>query len=648
MRRAPGFPGVCAAAAVLLAVSGAAGAQEPAGQARGGLVVWDTVVSSREPIAAAALRGAAGWRRIAPGVPVGFEGDAVVACGRVTAVARRGAGGLEIYAVGPAGPVLRARLLPAGEAGSIEKLALVENTRGAAGLEVGWRSAAVRFRLKRGDISVEAAASGKATLRIECPGRFVCLPDFFADDLVVDARKIRLDRVDLPSENLVMHFPGRGDALAVAVFEDRQQDVRVTLSGEGEGREVTGTEIDFGGGKRIWLALLEAPGIWHALDLAGDEDAKKAIPLEWKMPFVAGWRADFTRRDGLTDSWEMLRPEENGHGYVKPSWLGGDVAARTVSGTVDARATYVGGPVSDRLGPERKRWTTVLGWFQYPCWSDREGRGYIQPMRHKRLSFKGPVVIYPVSRVSRTPIDAYTVVDAVRNTLGVGPCEYILDLEGQKAAHVGRATCTVSDLLVEIFKKGQQKARRKEMEGYLQDGLDFVTHIRDRVAAYVEFGRRMRAYLAAQREARPEIRDFLEEMEALAGEIDARIEPRLRAIQEKPVIREIAEKTASATGEIPTPKYVAELNRRFVENLIDYTGADWAKRLEGEYTLPLRHIGGNQDEMVGECRWVVRALRQKAALRAAEDPRAAQVAAEIRAQTQRILRGGAAYEGARH
>ena len=75
---------------------------------------------------------------------------------------------------------------------------------------------------------------------------------------------------------------------------------------------------------------------------------------------------------------------------------------------------------------------------------------------------------------------------------------------------------------------------------------------------------------------------------------------------------------------------------------------DWKATLVKEYTEPLTTIGGQQDEMVGECRWVVKALRQKAGILLATDPRMAPIAAEIRARTQKMLRGGAAYEGGRH
>ena len=105
---------------------------------------------------------------------------------------------------------------------------------------------------------------------------------------------------------------------------------------------------------------------------------------------------------------------------------------------------------------------------------------------------------------------------------------------------------------------------------------------------------------------------------------------------------------ATTQLEPTTPALVTELNRVFRESFFDYEGSDWKERFKKEYTDPLTAIGGQQDEMVGECRWVAKALRQKAALAAALDPRLVPLAAEIRTRTQKVLRGGAAYEGARH
>src|SRR5262249_20821281 len=158
---------------------------------------------------------------------------------------------------------------------------------------------------------------------------------------------------------------------------NRTQDVHVTLAGQGNERAISGSEIAFGkAGGKIWVAALEGAGMWHALDVAA-AGAKKILPLDWKMAFMGQWRVGFTGKDGLTDSWDMLLPEKDGNGFIKPSWLAQDgqisAATRTAAGEIDRDAYKPGGPASDRLGPDRGRWTTVLGRVQYPCWSDRAG-----------------------------------------------------------------------------------------------------------------------------------------------------------------------------------------------------------------------------------------------------------------------------------
>jgi hypothetical protein len=635
-------------------VCGTLSAQPGAERPRTALAVWDTGKAADEPLTPDAVEQKDGWQAVTSreATPA-FQGDAVITNGRLLAVARKQGTGVELYALGSGKPLLRSRLLLAPAAGT-ERVAVAELGRGAVALEVRSKTGAARFRLKKAEPVIEVQAqAGDQTLRLECPGRFAVLPDFFADDILFDARRVPADRVELPSENFLLHFTGKQDALVMSVFENRAQDVRVTLAGKGDERAITGSEMDFGKeGSKIWVAVVEGPGLWHALDI-GAADVKKVLPLDWHMPFLAQWRVDFTRQDGLTDSWDMLLPDKDGDGFIKPSWLAQDgrvsEATRTATGEIDRDAYKPGGPASSRLGPDRLRWTTVLGQVPYPCWSDRERRGFLQPLDHKRLRFDGPVLIYPITRLAETPVEAYTPVDVVRGTLGVGPCQHLLDVEGQKQEHVGRATCHVRTLLNEVYGSGRQKAQRAEVENYLGDALDFVTHIRNRVLTYMAFGKDLRKYLAEERAAHPEWKEPLDSLEALAREIDERVEPRLQAIRDNPALKEIAKEVAARQEEPTPPALVAQLNRDFVaKGLLDYAGADWQARLKKEYTDPLTAIGGQQDEMVGECRWVAKALRQKAGLLAATDPRLAPVAAEVRERTQKVLRGGAAYEGARH
>jgi hypothetical protein len=599
---------------VLPGGSAAWGADE-APRPKTGITVWDTAQPSKEVLAPEALAGKNDWTAIpTEQMADSFKGDAVVSNGRILAVLRRQESAVEVYPIKPDGGTMRLRLRVLSAAGEptarLERVALVENTKGAATLEASFRTAkgaeaAARFRLKRGDVSVQVEpGTGAARLRVECTGRFVILPDFFADDITLDAAKVPLGSVELPSENFVLHPTGNGDAIAMCVFENRQQDLTATLSGKGEQRVVTGSEIGFEG-KKVWVALLEAPHIWHARALQAD-DSGSVIPLEWKMPFPAQWRVDFTRSNGLTDSWEMLLQEKKGGEYIKPSWLGGG---------------------EDRLPPNRERWNTVLGDYPYPCWSDPDQHGYVQPLLSRKLQFVGPAVIYPINRVQQTPLDAYTVVDVMRNTLGVGPCEHILDLEGQKAEYKGRATCGVRDKLTPIYVNGQQKEKRDVVDKTLDEGLTFVKHIRGRITRYVEFGNAMRQYLAEQKKSHPELAEFIDEMEKLTQEIDSRV--------------------AARADKIQTPEHVAHMNEEFRKNVLDYDGPEAVKRCK-EYTRALVEIGDNQDELSGECRWVVKSLRQKAGILMALDLRVAPVATEIRARTQEALRNPANHEGARH
>ncbi len=574
-----------------------------------GIAVWDTVETAP---ALLRLTGKNEWVPL-EATAKAFKGDAVVSNGRIAAVLRCKEAAVDVHAVTFDGSAARLRLRLQSALGelavSVERIALIENAKGSATLEASFKTAkgaslAAKFRLKKGDVSVQVEPlAGAGRLRVECAGRFVVLPDFFADDITMDATKLPLASVDLPSENFVLHPIGNGDALAMCVFENRQQDVKITLAGKGEQRQVTGSEIGFEK-KKVWVALLEAPQIWHSRHIAA-ADADKIINLDWKMPFPAQWRVDFSRDGDLTNSWEMLLQERGYTTYSRPTWLG------------KGEETF---PAS------RERWNTVLGTYTYPAWSDADGQGFVQPIKGKFLRFNGPALIYPIHRVSATPLDAFSVVDVMRNTLGVGPCEHILDVQAHEGQYKGQATCGVRDILNPIYAEKKQKQKRDEIKQTLDDGLIFVTHIRGRINDYVAFGQKTRKYLAEQKKAHPDLADFIDEMDRLTQEIEV--------------------KFAIRKDKIQTPAHVAKMNADFRKSVLDYEGPDAAERCKA-YTHALWIIGDNQDELSGELRWVVRTLRQRAGIRLALDARVAPIATELRNRTQEVLRNPAWHEGAR-
>jgi hypothetical protein len=401
-----------------------------------------------------------------------------------------------------------------------------------------------------------------------------------------------------------MHLVGQGSAIVMNAWSVAAGDVGITLSGEGEARKISASEIRFGDKGKAWVAVLETPGIWGEKELK-PEDRGKVVAMDWKRPFPAQWRVDFRRRDRLTGSWEMASQNKDGK-FTKHGWLGSR---------------------DKTLPANRKRWTTVVGSFLYPCWTDREGRGFLQPLDKRSIRFEGNAVVYPIDRLRDTPLEAYTVVDIMRDTLGVGPCEYILDVESQKVKWGGMATCGARDRLNKIYGKGEQKKNRARIEKTLVESLQFVKFIRGKIEAYVAFGKEMRGYLSAQKKARPELAGFVDEMTKLAKTIDDRY--------------------ATRRHHIKTVEETAAMIDQFRAEMLDYEGPDALKKCK-KFTHALVHIGGNQDELVGQCRWAVKALRQRAGMALATNPEAAEVAKEIRERTRKALLNPSGHEAPRH
>lgn len=545
-----------------------------------------------------------------------FKGDVVVGNGKLEIALRRQGRGAEVYSVGAGGMALRAELVPVGKESAIGLAAVKVLENGPAGVRVeasfkaaGGELLGIRFELKMGQVFVQTEAGAGATgLRLLAPCRFAVLPDFFADDMVVDATALAVAETELPSDNFLLHLLPGGEAMVMAVWHPAKDDVRIRLGGQDKDRRIASSEIGYAQGAKIDVAVLSSPGIWHVRDIAREE-ADQIVRLDWKAPYAAHWRVDWRRDDELVDSWEMLTQKPDGE-YVKHGWYGQVESFGNV----------------DWLKEGRQRWTTVLGSFLYPCWLDKSGAGWLQPLK-RGVHFQGPAVIYPINRIETTPLEEFTIVDIMRATLGVGPCEYILDVEGQKKNFQGRPTCASRTILDGIYGKREQKQKRDEVVRTLDEVIAFVRHIRGRIEGYAAFSHETVAWLEEQKRARPELAETLAGLQDIARKTDDWLARRKEGIK--------------------TPEYAAKLVDEFRSSLVDYEAEDALAQCK-RITAALVDVGGNQDELVGECRTTVKVLRQRAALAMAADPRLAPIAREIRQRTQQMLRNPTSYEAPRH
>jgi hypothetical protein len=686
--------GMCAIAAALAWGVAVAAAADPAPAPDPATYLYDVPAALAEPLSAEWLPPAGkGTPLEEDQVAHRFQGCPVLANDKIVAVLRRGTAELDVYCRLPPGGRHAARLQPLCEGSADLKpvsLAIRENSRTSAAIEVEFRTLRgetrrMTYALAAGGPFIKATAGpGVQKLRVHAPCRFAVLPDFFGDDILVDAAAIPVSRAELPSENFLLHMIDGGQSVLMTVSESRDNDVGITLSPiNGQGgqshfrgesaasmastpsrrenwdspheRQIVFSDIAYGNKPHVWIAILSGHDIWHEHTVAL-ADAGRTIGLEWKMPFPALWRVDWTSVDKLTDSWEMMLQQPDGK-YVIQGWFGQD----------ESLGQRFGKEFGDRdwNKPGRRRWNPVLGGFAFPCWVDRDGRGYLEPLAARRYSeggkvynFAGPVVIYPLDRAKGdspifadqrfasvpakigtvpsdrakaaplvTPIENLTVVDLVRMTLGVGPCEYILDLEGQKRNARGVATCYARDVINAIYQKGTQLHERPVIEEQLDAAVAFITNVRERIDLYVKFGHETAAYLQQQKRLDPRHAEVLDEWIELVGRLDQYF--------------------AENRENIHSPTYARQTAEEFRRQLLAYTLKDAPQRCAAQMAV-FTSLGGAQDGLVASCRMVVKLLRQRAGIAMALDPGLKGVAGEIRARTQAILRNPTPYEAPRH
>ena len=393
-------------------------------------LLFDTRKASAAPLAGDVLIARTGWRAVAEDNTAHvFTGDTVFLNDRIAVVLRRAGTGAEVYAFTPQGPRRRALLAPRPGAAKLGAVKIAENTTSAVALTAAFttqagQSVAMRLRLTAGDMTLEILpGKGAKRLFVQCETQYVVVPDFFADDLVFSSQTSPGGRAPLPVDNQILGLSGGGNAVVMCVWEAGGQQAEAVFGGTGAGRAIRGCEIDCAPGKRVWVAFLEQPGIWHDRAIRpGDET--KDITLGWTPPFPAKWRGNLVPQTPVAGSWNFA------------------------------------------AGREPNFTSYELGTIVYPFWLDA-GRA------HMRVPGPGwaVAVIYPIDRSRATPLTAFCPADVLRSTLGVGPCQYILAAEGL-GSDAPPTPAQVADWVERLFKR----KRDTRQADAIRERLDAMKH----------------------------------------------------------------------------------------------------------------------------------------------------------------------------
>jgi hypothetical protein len=411
--------------------------------------LFDTGVALSGTLTAAGLSANEGWAAVAEDVTThSFAGDAVVVNDKLALVVSPKGAGASLYSRGGQSLRLRAVLAPVSEGGemTLAGLRISENSFAAVALECTFMSkagstAAVTYRLTTGANLVEVRpGKGAARLRIEQEIKHVVVPDYFADDVVVSAGSSGRLRVGLPAENCLVNLTGEGDAITACVWKYGQADVDAIMEGTGEKASFHGVEIECVPGKSLWVALLEAPGIWHSRKIAAGESGE--VELAWRRPFAAQWRCDAAGSGGLAHSSSF---------------------ADAPGASADAAR----------------------------CWFDRE-RAFVRLLRPPPAEADATasagetmLVVYPIDRSPATPLTAFCVNDIMRSALGTGPCQYVLEAEG-----MGTEYPATPDLVSRWMEEQFRKGKLKKESAALRERLDQMTrHVEDVQGRIRDYGK---------------------------------------------------------------------------------------------------------------------------------------------------------------
>ncbi len=519
-----------------------------------------------------------------------FEGDAVVENEHLTAVFWSEKGKVIIYSKTDPGKKklefipLRLKGKPAG----ISRCSILHNTPDEAALEVSFSVRGSKNNLsaifsfdQTGIVGIKPADNMKG-ISLLGPIEYAVLPDFIGDDLVYDPEKYPSSTtLHVPSENLFLGLLKGQNSMLVVTWPEGKQRMRLVLDNTKDDRLIESVDFD-NDGRSIYLALLDAPGIWHREELQPSY-LEKDVVIDWKRPFPAKW---------ITQLYEA-----------------------------DVKTTFTFKESKESI------WRGVIGRYNYPVWFDGEKTFY---RLGKKVPPKGYSLVYCLERQG-TPVSVSTPVDIMKAALGRQTCDAILDISGRKLrTHHRRAgegvrraaTCGCTEAIQAVFDAGQEVNKKVYVAGAVDDMVYFVRRHVERINEYQDFAGDMMEYLNMAGQSSADLKPFIDNMKTIVQEIPREYIRQKENMKDLEYAAELAEKTKALT------------QSKSPQNLPAYN----------DLSEKWRAMGGAQDYVIAKCHSLTRKLSQEAGYNCVNQPRAVEIARRIRERCRKCLRNPDGYE----
>jgi hypothetical protein len=519
-----------------------------------------------------------------------FKGDAVVENEHFTAVFFAAKGKLVVYSETDSNKKLiefvplQLKEKPA----EITRCSVLQNTGDEVALEVSFsgkrdtNDLSAVFSFDHDEIMAINPAENMKGITLLSPIQYGILPDFIADDLIYDPEKYpSMKTLHVPSENLFLGLLTGRDDMLVLTWPAGNQRMNLNLENTQEGRLIESIDLD-NDGNSIYLALLNASGIWHKEQLKPSY-LERDITVGWKRPFPAKW---------ITQLYEA-----------------------------DVKTTFTFRHSRANI------WRGITGRYNYPVWFEGDKTRY---RLGKKIPPKGYSLVYCLQR-RNTPASISTPVDVLKATLGRQASDAILDVPGRKlrthhrrgAAGVRRAaTCGCTEAIQAVFDVGEEVKKKEYVAGAVDDMIYFVECHVARIGEYRRFARDMIEYLNRVEKSPADLRPYLDNM--------------------MPIVRQIPQECQRQKENMKDLDYAAELARRTIALTKNKSPQNLA--VYKDLSLKWRRMGGAQDSVIAQCHTITRDLFQQAGYKCVGRPRAVEVARQIRVRCRNCLRNPDGYE----
>ncbi len=151
------------------------------------------------------------------------------------------------------------------------------------------------------------------------------------------------DSIFVPAENLFLGLLKGESAALVLTWPKGNQQMRLNLGQEQEGKRPI-QSLDFEhDGQPLYLAALQAPGIWHKEDL-NSSFLEKDVSSKWRKPFPAKWETQlseagiktrFAFREAKAEIWRGVPGS-----YNYPVWFEGENAFYHLSKKIPPKGEF--------------------------------------------------------------------------------------------------------------------------------------------------------------------------------------------------------------------------------------------------------------------------------------------------------------------